>query len=227
MNDPSWITAILMLGLVFKFAGFAVRDELWLRGLVMAGLACDAIFYAIRPEPVMQSVLTNCLLISVNTVLVAMILLERTTWRMSEDDKTLYAYFPTMTPGQFRRLRTLMTKDTLPPESQLLDEGQTVDHLMLIMCERIQIVKDGQAFPISGPTFAGEVALLTGKPSSAGVVLPDGGTVMRMSIAELNRRIAKSPALSNAIIALFGQELARKVSDSVPMDRALKHDVDL
>ena len=30
----------------------------------------------------------------------------------------------------------------------------------------------------------------------------------------------RSPPLSNAMVALFGQELARKVADSVPMQRA-------
>lgn len=221
MMDPFSITAILMLGLVFKFIGFAIRDELWLRGLVMAGLACDALFYAFRPEPVVQSVLTNGLLIAVNTVLVVAIILERTTWRLSDADKELFSHFPTMTPGQFRRIRKLMTTATLEPNSRLLDEDQTVDDLVLVLSKQIAIEKEGTVFPIAGPTFIGEVALLTGNRSSAGVILPDGGTTISIPIPRLRRSMSRSPALSNAIVALFGQELARKVADSVPMDRAL------
>jgi hypothetical protein len=222
MQDPVSITAILLLGLLFKFVGFAVRDELWLRVLVMAGLACDAIFYGFRPEPVLQSVFTNGILIVVNTTLVVLILLERTTWGMSETDRELYAHFPTLTPGQFRRLRKLMIAQNLEPGSQVLEEGRPVEDLSLILSDRIIIEKGGKMFPIAGPTFVGEIALLSGNPSSAGVVLPEGGKVVRLPILRLRGRMSRTPSLSNAIIALFGQELARKVADSVPMERAYR-----
>jgi hypothetical protein len=94
MTDPILISGILLLGLLFKFAGFAVRDELWLRILVISGLCCDAIFYAVRSEPVPQSVAANLLLVSINLCLVLLIVTERTTWRMSADDRTLYQAFP-------------------------------------------------------------------------------------------------------------------------------------
>ncbi len=220
MDDPVSITAVLMLGLVFKFVGFAIRDELWLRALVMSGLACDAIFYGFRPEPVIQSVFTNGLLIVINVVLIIMILMERTTWRMSDLDKDLFAHFPTLTPGQFRRLRRLMKIETVEPASRLIEEQQTARDLFLILSDQIEIEKGGETFPIAGPTFAGEVALLTGNQSSAGIVLPEGGTVVSIPILRLRRRMSRSAALSNAIVALFGQELARKVADSVPMGRA-------
>lgn len=222
MSDPSSISAILLLGLVFKIGGFAVRDELWLRTLVTAGLACDAIFYSLRPEPILQSVFTNGLLIVVNMTLICLILIERTTWRMSADDRDIYGHFPTMTPGQFRRLRKMMLKDTVAAEGRLLEEGQPVQDLLLILTSRIAIEKEGRTFLIGGPAFAGEIALMTGNPSSAGVSLPEGGTILRVPIAKLRVRMSRSPALSNAIIALFGVELARKVSDSTPMDRAVK-----
>jgi predicted signal transduction protein with EAL and GGDEF domain len=101
MTDPILISGILLLGLVFKFAGFAMRDELWLRVLVISGLSCDAIFYAVRAEPVPQSVAANLLLVTINLGLVLLIVTERTTWRMSDEDRTLYQSFPTLTPGQF------------------------------------------------------------------------------------------------------------------------------
>ncbi|MDG4649983.1 hypothetical protein P6F26_16170 [Roseibacterium sp. SDUM158017] len=220
MDDPVSITALLVLGLGFKMIGFAVRDELLLRILVMTGLACDALFYGLRADPVIPSVLTNTLLICVNTALVLLIATERTTWRMSRDDRALYAHFPTLTPGQFRRLRPLMRHETAAAGAALALEGEPVADLMLVFSDRIEITKQDETFPIAGPTFVGEVALLTGNPSSAGVVLPAGGAVVRLPIAALRARMARAPALSNAMVALFGQELARKVADSVPMGRA-------
>ena len=220
MTDPILISGILVVGLVFKFAGFAVRDELWLRVLVMTGLVCDAIFYAVRTEPVPQSVAANLLLVSVNLGLVLLILTERTTWRMTPEDRSLYQSFPTLTPGQFRRLKRMMRRESVAPGTPLALEGKPVDDLMLVFSERIEIEKSGASFPIAGPAFVGEIALLTGNASSASVRLPDGGTVVRIPLDSLKARMARAPSLSNAMVALFGQELARKVADSVPMDRA-------
>jgi hypothetical protein len=93
---------------------------------------------------------------------------------------------------------------------------------MLVFADQILITKGGVGFPISGPAFVGEVAFLTGNRSSADVSLPAGGTVVRLPIGPLKRQMARKPALSNAMVALFGRELARKVADSVPMERAVR-----
>ena len=132
----------------------------------------------------------------------------------------LYRQFPTLTPGQFRRLRPLMTRRSHEAGAELAWEGKPVEELMLVFSDRILISKGEESFPIAGPAFAGEIALLTGRPSSAGVSLPDGGTVVGLDITELRRRMDRAPALNNAMVALFGRELARKVADSVPMQRA-------
>ncbi len=212
---------ILLVGLVFKLTGFAVRDELMLRVLVICGFLCDAGYYFFRADPIIPSVLSNIALMSVNIVLIAAIASERTTWRMSPEDRRIYAHFPTLSPGQFRRLRKMIVAESCDPGTILTREDQPVDTLMLVMADRIVITKRGEAFPIAGPAFVGEVAFLTGNPSSADVTLPDGGTVLRVDSATLRTRMARSPALNNAMVALFGTELARKVAESVPMDSAV------
>lgn len=219
--DPNFaVSGILFLGLLLKISGFLVRDELLLRLLVAGGLACDALFYGTRPDPILQSVVSNLGLVTINLVLVVLIVSERTRWRMSVEDRTLFDHFPTLSPGQFRRLRPLMTGRTQEAGTQLAWEGRPIEDLMLVFSDRILIGKAGMVLPIAGPAFVGEIALLTGAPSSADVTLPDGGTVVFVPIAGLQRQMARKPALSNAMVALFGRELARKLADSVPMDRA-------
>jgi hypothetical protein len=214
---------ILAVGLCFKIAGFAVRDEMLLRILVVCGFICDACYYFFRTDPILPSVLANISLMAINLALITAIVTERTTWRMSETDREIFNHFPTLNPGQFRRLRKMIRSEPGAPGAVLTREGQPVGDLMLVLADRIEITKDGQSFPIAGPAFVGEVAFLTGQPSSADVTLPDGGTVLRVDSADLRRRMARSPALNNAMVALFGTELARKVADSVPMPRAAKN----
>jgi hypothetical protein len=220
MDTITWLSGLLLLGFLLKIAGFLVRDELSLRALVAAGLACDGAFYGLRTDPILPSVLANGVLVSVNLGLILLILVERTTWRMGADDVALFRQFPTLTPGQFRRLRPLMRREAHPPGAEIAREGEAVDRLMLVYADRILIEKDSTSLPIAGPAFVGEIALLTGNPSSATVTLPGGGSVVSLSIAELKRRMDRAPALNNAMVALFGRELARKLADSVPMPRA-------
>lgn len=220
INAGSGSIAILLVGLVFKLTGFAVRDEMWLRVLVICGFICDAAYYFFRADPILPSVLSNIALLAINVILVVAIASERTTWRMSLDDRKTFHYFPTLNPGQFRRLRKMTSAHSMDAGAVLTREGQPVDTLMLVFAQTITISKGGESFPIAGPAFVGEIAFLTGNPSSADVVLPDGGTVLRVDAGQLRKRMARSPAFNNAMVALFGTELARKVADSVPMDRA-------
>ncbi|GAB5446679.1 cyclic nucleotide-binding domain-containing protein [Gymnodinialimonas sp.] len=222
LSTGGGMTAILALGLMFKLTGFAVRDELWLRVFVVCGFVCDAAYYFFRADPILPSVLSNIALLAVNVIFIAMIVFERTTWRMSEDDRKTFAHFPTLTPGQFRRLRKMLIAQAVEPGEVLTKEGEAVADLMLVFAPTILIAKHGESFPIAGPSFVGEVAFLTGNPSSADVSLPEGGTVMRINSAALRTRMTRSPAFNNAMVALFGAELARKVADSVPMERAAK-----
>ncbi|WP_224814392.1 hypothetical protein [Hasllibacter sp. MH4015] len=222
LNMGTGSIVILLMGLIFKLTGFAVRDELLLRVLVVCGFICDAAYYYFRADPILPSVLSNVALLAINVVLIAAIASERTTWRMSDADRRTFAHFPTLTPGQFRRLRKMMTAATEQPGAVLTREGRAVDDLMLIFAPTITITKGGESFPIVGPAFVGEVAFLTGDASSADVSLPDGGTVLRIDAAALRRRMARTPAFNNAMVALFGAELARKVAYSVPMEGAGK-----
>ncbi len=221
MNAGTGSIAILLVGLVFKLTGFAVRDEMWLRVLVILGFICDAAYYQFRADPILPSVLSNIALLTINVILVIAIASERTTWRMSAEDRKTFHYFPTLNPGQFRRLKKMISAQAADPGAVLTREGQVVDTLMLVFSDTIMITKDGESFPIAGPAFVGEVAFLTGNPSSADVTLPNGGTVLRVDSRQLRHRMARSPAFNNAMVALFGTELARKVAYSVPMDRAL------
>lgn len=219
LNMGTGSIAILLVGLVFKLSGFAVRDEMWLRVLVVCGFLCDAAYYFFRAEPILPSVYSNIALLSINVVLIVAIMSERTTWRMTADDRQTFSHFPTLSPGQFRRLKKLVKAELADAGAVLTQEGAPVDDLMLVFAPTITITKGGESFPTRGPAFVGEIAFLTGNVSSADVTLPDGGTVLRVDSTALRKHMARTPAFNNAMIALFGAELARKVADSVPINQ--------
>lgn len=214
---------LVWVGFVLKLCGFAVRDELVLRGLVATGMGCDVAYFLLRSEPVWASAGAQGAIVLINIVLIVTIVNERTRWGLSKPDRALMAHFPTLTPGQFRRMRRLMRIETAPAGTVLATEGMAVPDLVLVLDEPVVIRKAGASFPIPAPTFVGEIALLSGSRSSADVFLPEGGAIVRMDLEALRAAMARRPALGIAMTAIFGSELARKVAYSVPLETALTH----
>ncbi|SFR07345.1 hypothetical protein [Poseidonocella sedimentorum] len=217
MSIDQGLAVVLFAGLLFKAAGFLVRDELVLRALVVIGMACDIAFYTLQPNPILHSILTNGFLTAINLLLIVLIVLERTTLSMSDREKALFAAFPTLRPGQFRRVVRHARWHRAEAQAQLIDEGAPVERLFYIQSPRFEIEKQGQRYSAEGPAFAGELVFLKGGLSSASVWVPAGSDYISFDSAALHRTMARSVPLSNAMIALFGEDLARKVANSVPL----------
>lgn len=220
MNDP--ITMFLVTGLVLKSAGFMLRDELVLRIFVATGICMDIAFYSLQPVPILQSVASNSVLVTVNVVLIVTIFLERSTLRMSQEDRGLFTHFPTLSPGQFRRVLKTATRYKVSKPTELLGEGQDVEQLYLIFADQYEVTKQGQTYVARGPAFVGEIAFLTGGRSSASVTVPEGTRVVAFDSAALKKVMARKAAIHNGMVALFGEDMAAKVAASVPIEMQIK-----
>lgn len=208
--------ALVYLGLALKIAGFAVRDELALRLLVASGMAADIAYFVLRPDPVWSSALANGVIVAINVVLIGYILFERTTFRMGAREIALYRAFPTLTPGHFRKLYAVARWHETTEPSRILEEDQVVDRLFYVFAERFTVAKGGAEFTAQGPAFVGEIALLTGNRSSAGVTLPAGTRYVAIPFVDIRRQMARSRSLHNSMVALFARDLAQKVALSAP-----------
>lgn len=208
---------LIYFGLILKCAGFFLRDEMLLRLLVAGGMAADMAFYALQTPPILPSVLANVILVAINIALIVVIVFERTQIGMKPDDRALFRHFKTLSPGQFRRILRDATQSKLESERVLVSEGRGVDTLYFVEAHQYDIVKQGVRYPAKGPAFVGEVAFLTNQPSSADVSVPAGASIVGFDIGRLRQMMRKSASLENGMVALFGDDLARKVAKSVPM----------
>jgi hypothetical protein len=57
--------------------GYLVRDLLWLRALSLAGACCLALYFGLRPEPIMQVVYWNVFFALLNAVWIIRLACER------------------------------------------------------------------------------------------------------------------------------------------------------
>jgi hypothetical protein len=84
---------------------FFIRDELPLRSLIIVStIIYIAYYYFALDPPLWDAIVTSVLMIFANLYVLGQVLLERTTFRLSPDEKRLFDAFETLTPGQFRRV---------------------------------------------------------------------------------------------------------------------------
>lgn len=213
----SGIEALLFIGLVLKVSGFIVRDELILRALVTSGMVFDILFYGMRADPIVQSMFTNAVMAAINFALIVLIIFERTTLSMTPEARRLFRHFPSLTPGHFRFIYRHVEWRRATRTEAVLTAGEEVDELYCVLDGDYEIEKCGAAFPARGPAFVGEIALLTERASSATVRLPAGTQYAAIPFGPLRKRMKRSRAFHNSMVAVFSGDLAAKVANSVPM----------
>lgn len=216
---------LIFLGLAFTAGGFLVRDELLLRTLVFIGTTFEIAFFYLQSPSIWGSVLTNSTLVLINLVLIAIVILERSSLFMSKADLLVFEHFKTMSPGQFRRINRWANWRVAEEDIVLLREGERSDSLYFVGSETFWVIKQGDRYQARGPAFAGEIMMLQGGVASASVVVPKGAQYATWSTVKLRRAMKKSQALENAFVARFGHDLADKVRNSVPLATPTDADV--
>ena len=137
--DPEWLvhiaTAMLLLG-------YFIRDELRLRLMIIAATAVFNLYYWLVPDPPLwDSVIGGFLMIAVNLYVLTQVVLDRTTLRLNDAEKHLFAAFDTLTPGQFRRVLKI-AKWREANGDELTQQGQPASALHFIFEGVIDVDKE-------------------------------------------------------------------------------------
>lgn len=214
MTDWSFL---IYLGLLLQVSGFLVREELLLRVLVALGIFCDFLFFALQTPPILPSVFSNAVLIVVNIVILAVIVVERTTINMTDREKRLFKALDSLTPGQFRRLMRIGHFHIADEQTELVVEDSIVPQMCFVEGDRFFLKKGEETAQGKGPAFIGEVAFLRGTPASASVYVNSGTAYVTWPLQKLLPMLEKSPALRNGLMTAMARDLAAKVANSLPI----------
>lgn len=211
------VSALVYLAFLFGVLGFLARDELLLRLLMLGASALYLVYYYhVTAAPLWDSVITTAVLGGVNLVMIAVVVLERTTLSMSADSAALLRHFPMLSPGQFRRLLHSGRRVSVTEPVVLTRENAPVDRLWYVYEGALRIDKAGGMSRVDNAMFVGELAFLTGAPASASVSVEAGARYLEWDAPALQALIDKSPGLHVALQAQFNSDLVRKVTASVP-----------
>lgn len=204
--------------------GYAIRDELRLRLLiVISTLIYIAYYFAIPAGPLWEAIITSALMLGVNFWVLGQIILERTTLRMTDDEKRLFEAFDTLTPGQFRRIAAIANwQQAVDPSGTLLtQEDEPSDALFYVYEGVISVEKRERQFRLPQGNFVGEVAFVLNRRTTATTVAPLGVRYVEWDCEELRRLGRKYEALRISLNALLTRDLAKKLSSSYQPDDAM------
>lgn len=212
--DPAWL---IHVGTALLLIGYFIRDELKLRVMIIVSSAVFNFYYWLVPDPPLwDAVLTGVLMIAVNLWVLSQVLMDRTTFRMTVEEKRLFSMLSSLTPGQFRKL--LRIARWSKPESNspqlLTEEDKPSDRLFFVVDGEVTIRKQEQDFPLPAGHFVGEIAFVRGGAATANVWAPMGTRLIDWNVEELSALGERYPALGNAVAALLTQDLADKLAVS-------------
>ncbi|MEM7599506.1 MAG: cyclic nucleotide-binding domain-containing protein [Pseudomonadota bacterium] len=209
------------LALLFYVIGFLTRDELILRAQVLAGtLFYILYYYFIADVPLWEAILGSVAIAAANIYSSIIIIRERSTIGMSATEKALYEKFHTLRPGHFRRIMKKAEWLHVDADTVLLEKDRAVDKLYYVRTGDVELSRGGKTAMLESGHFLGELAFLKGTTASATVTAKDGAEVIIWDQTTLKKIMEKSPVISNAIVALFNEDLATKLLASWPEDKS-------
>jgi CRP-like cAMP-binding protein len=207
---------IVHIGAALYLVGFLFRDQILLRAFVIAGdLVYISYFYFAPNVPLWGGVFWSAVFMLVNAVMIVRVLADRTSFRMSGEERRLFDLLETLSPGEFRQLIRVGCWRTAATPTVLAEENRPLENLYYVLDGDIAIDKAGSAPRTIAPrTFIGEVAFLLPQPASATVTVGAGARYVSWDGAELRRQQVRAPSLAFALSAALNKDMAAKVARS-------------
>jgi len=215
MSEVISPAVLIHLGAFLYIIGFLVRDELLLRLLVLGGTGLYILYYFLFPEkPLWDAIVTSVILGVANLWVLFKIMYERTTFALSDEERTLFEAFETLNPGQFRKILRNAVWHTAKGDELLCIENQNADRLYYLISGHAEVRKGNAVFPIGSSSFVGEIAYVLDGVYTATVKAKPQLRYVEWRSDELRHTSMKNAALNNALIALFNRDLAAKLAVS-------------
>ncbi|MCH8517812.1 MAG: cyclic nucleotide-binding domain-containing protein [Cyclobacteriaceae bacterium] len=208
-----------ILAVLFQLLGLMTRNELRLRLLLLLGTFFYIAYYVlVGPAPLWEAVFASTLLALANLYALTFVLLDRSTLWMGAQQRALFRHFPTLNPGQFRRIMQHASWHVLDDDRTICEQGEVPDGLVLLLDGEGVLQRNEKTSKLTPVRFIGEMSFLRGADSGANatVILRAGSRYVMSNRAQLRRKMESDRALGNALLAMFNLELLEKLERSWP-----------
>ena len=207
----------VQLALLFYVLGLLTRNELGLRLLLLIGSGFYIFYYYhVSDTPLWDAIWTSSVIAACNFAMILVILRERSTFGMKPEMLRLYQSFPTLNPGQFRRVMKSARWVAASEDTEICTQGVQPGNLYLLTKGSVQLKRGERSVFIGPGNFVGEISFLIDGPATASVIAPKGCEYVQWKRSDLTALMGKSLRLSNALSALFNKDIAGKLAVSWP-----------
>lgn len=207
---PAIFIHLASLCLVFAYT---LRNPIHLRLAVIIGQTLFVLFYLNQKSgPIWEALFWNSIITLTNIVMIAILLRERTLVRLSEEEKALYPYFDTLSPGEFRKVLRKAEWGQSDGDTCIIQRDAMPDHVYFLLDGDGMIVRPERTIAIRPGTMLGEIAFLLKRPATATVTLHDGARFVRWAPQDLHKLMDSGHRFDIAFRGLFNRDLALKIA---------------
>lgn len=206
---------LLHLSYLMLIAGSLVRTILPLRIMIIVSTIAGFISGYLTGYDSM--VMWEAGFFVVNVVQVAIIIRERRSAKLTEEELALHKHkFSSLSTVDFFRLVKRGTWVTAMSGEHLTTQGAPVVRILIVSKGAAQVEIDGTivAFCRNGD-FVGEMAFVSGNPASATVTTVTETRYLMWRSEELKGLLEKHPDIKNALQTVFSKNLIEKLSRDV------------
>lgn len=207
---------LVYLAGAFYVAGLAITNQIVLRFFILAGTVVYLFYYAtIADRPLWEAIYVSLLIGVANIGGLTSLIARRSRLAIPRAHADIYHAFSHLPPGDFRALMKLARRRRVDSDLQVTVEGKAGEKLFFVLEGSTLIRKNGHAFVLPPKLFLGEVAFLTGVPSSASAWIAEGSEILEWQFADLNRKCKRNQRFKLALEAAISIDLAGKVARSM------------
>jgi hypothetical protein len=194
---------------------FYVRDMLLLRALaIIAGLVGIVYNYLIPIGPLWLPIFWLSVFISINTVRIVGIVLDRRSIDFNEEEAELLGtVFKNFSPVEFMKLMRIGTWQDAETGEALAAQGDVLGGLKLLFNGEVMIERDGaEVGRARDGAMIGEISFIQGGAATATVVATTPCRYVAWSGEELGKLLQRNPSMDMAMKHVFSLDMMRKLT---------------
>ena len=193
---------------------FYVRDMLLLRSLaIIAGLVGIGYNYLIPVGPLWLPIFWLSVFISINTVRIVGIVLDRRSIAFNDEEAELLGtVFQNFSPVEFMKLMRIGEWRDAETGEQLAAQGDMLGGLKLLFNGEVVVERDGaEVGRARDGAMIGEISFIQGGAATATVVATKPCRYVAWSGEELQKLLHRNPGMDIAMKHVFSLDMMRKL----------------
>lgn len=204
---------LIHVAALISVAALTCRDQIVLRALLVASTLLYILYYVVVPEILLwDAIFWTVVNLGVNLFMMARLMLARTQFRLSDDERRLFAAFGSLSPGEFRALMKIANWRRAETTQILVSEGAPVEKVYYVLEGTPKVTKGGRIFSLRSLAFIGEIGFLKQVPATATVTVEPGAFYVEWPAMALSTLQMRRPLIKVALDSLLASDMAAKMA---------------